>query len=287
VTVPDVPRPIDGDLGRATDASRGGSWFRRILVVAALSFPIVASAGGSARASTVTGSLDGPTDVVGEAAQTADTGAVSDTVRTGTLDGAISSASDQLTADAPAPIRQAVDERVASVKGTVEGIERAAKGAVEEASGAISDAGSGLDTVPTLGTASSDPNPSRGSAGGSPNVRVRHSLEALAPIANRLEARSSTTWATPELGAPVTDPNAAEATSSSSSGRLGSPKPEPVGAPAPPVSMADGVGHTVLLMLIGLCVAALAHASPGLRRNRPPPSVQIPLVLVLSLERPG
>jgi hypothetical protein len=64
-------------------------------------------------------------------------------------------------------------------------------------------------------------------------------------------------------------------------------KPEPVGTPSLPVSMTEVLGHTLLLVLIGLVASALALTQTGLRRTRPPPSIRLPFVLVLSLERPG
>jgi hypothetical protein len=282
VTDTDVPRPLGSELDREARAGRTRSWCRRIVVVAGLSLPVIAAVGGSARASTVTDTLDGATEGTVEAVEI---GTVPDVVDTGTVDDAVSSATDQLSTHA-GPIKQELDEQVASVNGTVDGIARAADGTVDEVGDAIGEAGSSLDTVvPTPDPASSHPG---GSRGGSPSARVRPSLDASASIGRRPETGSNTTsWARTEFGGPTTDPNDAQRTSPGSSGHLASPSHEPVGAPGLPVSIADGVGHTLLLMLIGLFVGAFAHASPGLRRNRPPPSDPITLVLVLSLERPG
>jgi hypothetical protein len=281
VTVPDVAWPIGDDLDPEIPAGRARSWCRRTFVIVALSFPAVVIAGGSARAGTVTDTLDGVTTVAG-----VETGPVPDIVQTGSVDDAVSYATDQLSA-AAAPIKQALDEQVASATGTVDRITRAAERTVHEAGDAIGETGPGLDTVvPDLDTAVSDSGGSRTGTRGSPG-RIRPSLEAFASVGHRHAARSKTIWlATTGFDASAADPIDAHA-SSGWSAHLELPIGEPVPIPGLPVSMADGVGHTLLLMLIGMFVGSLAHASPGLRRNRPPPTLHIPFVLVLSLERPG
>lgn len=285
MTVSGTARPIDDELDPEIAAGRARSWCRRAFVVVALSFPVVVIASGSARAGTVTDALDGVTAVAGGTAAGVDTGSVSDIVQTGTVDDAVSSAKDQLSAGA-AQIEQQLDEQVASVKDTVGGIERAAHGTVDEVGDAIGGAGPGLDVVPDLDPPSSDSGGSPTGTRGSPG-RIRPSLDAFASVGHRHAAGSNTIRpATTEFDASAADPIDAHA-SSGRSGHLASPIGEPVPIPGLPVSMADGAGHTLLLTLIGMFVGSLAHASPGLRRNRPPPALHIPFVLVLSLERPG